>query len=103
MNDETSVKTVVEAWGDKVDRERVKGTTEAVIVFVGANPNQFAVKLLLPSNDGNVVGIGQCEKEDGSPRTTSDKLKTHAKKADPISLMFEWTKDFPRPTVNTFL
>ena len=56
---------------------------------------EFAGRLLLPPNDGFVVGIGLCEKEDRSPSTTSGKLKTHATKVDPISLIVEWTKGTP--------
>lgn len=88
-NDETSIKTVVDAFGGEVEREGLGDTIEAVMVFVdAAKPNQFAATLL-PPNVGKAVGIGQCEKDDGSPRTTSDKLATYAKKADPISLIFD--------------
>lgn len=63
-NDETSIKTVVDATGGEVEREGLGVMIEAVMVFEDtASPNQFAAMLLLPES-GNAVGIGQCEKDD---------------------------------------
>ncbi|CAL3970903.1 unnamed protein product [Diplocarpon coronariae] len=81
IKDETSIATGVGEGGDEVDvNQRLERAIEAVrvLVVVAARPTPYVAI---------ARGLGAEDRGDESPRTTSDRLAIHARKADPISLI----------------